>query len=83
MIFILTTTVNVTFERRGHIVVVRTNINTLLQTAPVNIPFPAVLARANIMLASANLNTVKTLQTVTGNTDRQENLATVITIDVR
>ena len=59
------------------------NINTLRLTAPVNIPFPEVLARANIMLASVNLNTVKTLRTVTGNTDRPENLATVITIDVR
>ena len=49
------------------------NINTLPPIVPVNIPFPAVLARANIMLASVNLNTVKTLQTVTGNTDRQEN----------
>ena len=35
------------------------------------------------MIASVNLNTVKTLQTVTENTDRPENLATVITIDVR
>ena len=59
------------------------NINTLPPIVPVNIPFPAVLERAHIMLASVNLNTVKTLQTVTGNTDRQENLATVITIDVR
>ena len=59
------------------------NINTLPPIVPVNIPFPAVLARANIMLASVNLNTVKTLQTVTGNTDRPENLARVITIDVR
>jgi len=37
----------------------------------------------SIMLASVNLNTVKTLQTVTGNTDLPENLAGVITIDVR
>ena len=59
------------------------NINTLLLTAPVNIPFPAVLATESIMLASVNLNIVKTLRTVTGNTDRSENLATVITIDVR
>ena len=59
------------------------NINTLLPIVLENIPFQAVLARANIMLASVNLNTVKTLQTVTGNTDRPENLATVITIDVR
>ena len=64
-------------------VVVRTNINILLPIVPVNIPFLAVLARANIMIASVNLNTVKTLQTVTGNTDRPENLARVITIDVR
>ena len=35
------------------------------------------------MIVSVNLNTVKTLQTVTENTDRQENLARVITIDVR
>ena len=59
------------------------NINTLPPIVPVNIPFPAVLVTESIMIASANLNTVKTLQTVTGNTDRQENLATVITIDVR
>ena len=59
------------------------NITTLLLTAPVNIPFPAVLATESIMIVSANLNTVKTLQTVTENTDRQENLARVITIDVR
>ena len=59
------------------------NINTLPPIVPVNIPFPAVLVTESIMIASANLNTVKTLQTVTENTDRQENLATVITIDVR
>ena len=59
------------------------NINTLPPIVPVNIPFPAVLATESIMLASVNLNTVKTLQTVTGNTDRPENLARVITIDVR
>ena len=59
------------------------NINTLPPIVPVNIPFPAVLVTESIMIASANLNTVKTLQTVTGNTDRPENLATVITIDVR
>ena len=59
------------------------NINTLRLTAPVNIPFPAVLVTESIMIVSANLNTVKTLQTVTENTDRQENLARVITIDVR
>ena len=59
------------------------NTNTLLLTAPVNIPFPAVLVTESIMIASANLNTVKTLQTVTGNTDLPENLAGVITIDVR
>ena len=59
------------------------NISTLPPIVPVNIPFPAVLVTESIMIASANLNTVKTLQTVTGNTDRPENLATVITIDVR
>ena len=59
------------------------NTNTLLPIVLVNIPFPAVLATESIMIASVNLNTVKTLQTVTGNTDRPENLATVITIDVR
>ena len=59
------------------------NINTLPPIVPVNIPFPAVLVTESIMIASANLNTVKTLQTVTENTDRQENLARVITIDVR
>ncbi len=59
------------------------NINTLPPIVPVNIPFPAVLVTESIMIASANLNTVKTLQTVTGNTDRPENLARVITIDVR
>ena len=59
------------------------NTNTLLPIVLVNIPFPAVLVTESIMIASANLNTVKTLQTVTGNTDRPENLATVITIDVR
>ena len=59
------------------------NINTLPPIVPVNIPFPAVLVTESIMIASANLNTVKTLQTVTGNTDRPENLAKVITIDVR
>ena len=59
------------------------NITTLLLTAPVNIPFPAVLATESIMLASVNLNTVKTLRTVTENTDRPEKLARVITIDVR
>ena len=59
------------------------NINTLPPIVPVNIPFPAVLVTESIMIASANLNTAKTLQTVTGNTDRPENLATVITIDVR
>ena len=59
------------------------NINTLPPIVPVNIPFPAVLVTESIMIASVNLNTVKTLQTVTGNTDRQENLAKVITIDVR
>ena len=59
------------------------NINTLPPIVPVNIPFPAVLVTESIMIASVNLNTVKTLQTVTGNTDRQENLARVITIDVR
>ena len=59
------------------------NINTLLPIVPVNIPFPAVLATESIMIASVNRNTVKTLQTVTGNTDLPENLARVITIDVR
>ena len=59
------------------------NTNTLLLTAPVNIPFQVVLATESIMIASVNLNTVKTLQTVTGNTDLPENLAGVITIDVR
>ena len=59
------------------------NTNTLLLTAPETIPFPAVLVTESIMIASANLNTVKTLQTVTGNTDLPENLARVITIDVR
>ena len=59
------------------------NINTLPPIVPVNIPFPAVLVTESIMIASVNLNTVKTLQTVTGNTDRPENLARVITIDVR
>ena len=59
------------------------NTNTLLLTAPVNIPFQVVLATESIMIVSANLNTVKTLQTVTGNTDLPENLARVITIDVR
>ena len=59
------------------------NTNTLLLTALVNIPFQVVLATESIMIVSANLNTVKTLQTVTENTDRQENLARVITIDVR
>ena len=59
------------------------NTNTLLPIVLVNIPFQVVLATESIMIASVNLNTVKTLQTVTGNTDRQENLATVITIDVR
>ena len=59
------------------------NINTLLPIVQENIPFLAVLVTESIMLASVNLNTVKTLQTVTGNTDRPENLATVITIDVR
>ena len=59
------------------------NINTLPPIVPVNIPFPAVLVTESIMIASVNLNTVKTLQTVTENTDRQENLARVITIDVR
>ena len=59
------------------------NINTLLPIVLENIPFLAVLVTESIMIVSANLNTVKTLQTVTGNTDRPENLATVITIDVR
>ena len=59
------------------------NINTLPPIVPVNIPFPTVLVTESIMIASVNLNTVKTLQTVTGNTDRPENLARVITIDVR
>ena len=59
------------------------NINTLPPIVPVNIPFPAVLVTESIMIASVNLNTVKTLQTVTGNTDLPENLARVITIDVR
>ena len=59
------------------------NINTLPPIVPVNIPFPAVSVTESIMIASVNLNTVKTLQTVTGNTDRPENLARVITIDVR
>ena len=59
------------------------NINTLLPIVPVNIPFLAVLVTESIMIVSANLNTVKTLRTVTGNTDRPENLARVITIDVR
>ena len=59
------------------------NTNTLLPIVLVNIPFQVVLATESIMIASVNLNTVKTLQTVTGNTDRPENLAGVITIDVR
>ena len=59
------------------------NTNTLLPIVLVNIPFQVVLATESIMIASVNLNTVKTLQTVTENTDRQENLARVITIDVR
>ena len=59
------------------------NINTLPPIVPVNIPFPAVLVTESIMIASVNRNTVKTLQTVTGNTDLPENLARVITIDVR
>ena len=59
------------------------NTNTLLPIVLVNIPFQVVLATESIMIASVNLNTVKTLQTVTGNTDRPENLARVITIDVR
>ena len=58
------------------------NINTLPPIVPVNIPFPAVLVTESIMIASANLNTAKTLQSVTGNTDLPENLARVITIDV-
>ena len=59
------------------------NTNTLLPIVLVNIPFQVVLATESIMLASVNLNTVKTLQTVTGNTDLPENLARVITINVR
>ena len=59
------------------------NTNTLLPIVLVNIPFQVVLATESIMIASVNLNTVKTLQTVTGNTSLPEKPATVITINVR
>ena len=59
------------------------NTNIPLPIVLVNIPFPVVLVTESTMLASASPNIAKTLLTVTENTDRQENLARVITIDVR